>query len=252
MRLVMHAERQISVVVPDLIIGPLYQYVFKRKLCSGSTILLRLSVDAAVIQMVVCMVFKRRCVMRIGRREIKRFCRHCLVAVLLQSVLVRRFCELVVRLVLIIRKHIIAIIQLKSCSIAGLQQKLAFRICSMLRRTSVRILTEKCIVAVTKLTADTIDVLYITAGQNVPYIDHRATEVNNNRIIFKSGIDKIIADASDVSDLIQILPVLHDRHLTAHAILFQNLIKDVDLIIAVLRHSLLVDRIHNGKRALVV
>ena len=122
----------------------------------------------------------------------------------------------------------------------------------MLRRTSVRILTEKCIIAVSKLTADTIDVLNITASQNVLYIDHRTTEVNNNRIIFKSGIDKIIADASDVSDLIQILPVLHDRHLTAHAILFQNFIKDVDLIVSVLRHSLFVDRIHNGKRALVV
>ena len=104
---------------------------------------------------------------------------------------------------------------------------------------------EEGAVAGTHDAVDAVDVVHILPGQDRFHKSLGTAEVDDDGIPFQRFIDKVIADAADVSDAGQICPVLDDAHLAAHAALLLDLVEHIDLVQAVLGLGFSVDGEHD-------
>ena len=121
------------------------------------------------------------------------------------------------------------------------------RISGMLGGDSVGIDPVIGVVAGSQGTADAVDIIDIVAGQDINAVIRGAAVMDIDGIPFQAFINEIGTDTADISDPVQILPVLDNAHLPAHIAFFQNLIKDLDPVQAVLGLGQTVDGIHNGQ-----
>ena len=75
--------------------------------------------------------------------------------------------------------------------------------------------------------------------------------MDDDRIPFKRLVNKVGADAADIADPLEVLPILDDTHLAAHVALFGHLIEYVHIAESVLRLRCLVNGIHDRNRSLL-